>query len=116
MTLRPSAPCLAPLLLAMLSAHLAAAEPFTTSQGATVERTAPASLDCPGLARKLAEIDATGYRGARPTPADRRDRPLFDYETMVSIRYYSTCAELKAGAMPSVNVFRGGFNKPRARE
>lgn len=90
-----------------------AARDFTATTGHVVTMTPVDDLDCRGLARKLAEIDATGYRGQRPRPADRRDRLLFDYEKQVSRRYYSRCI---TGQAPDAgetararDVFRKGF-------
>lgn len=86
---------------------------FTATTGHVVTMIPVDDLDCRGLARKLAEIDATGYRGQRPRPADRRDRLLFDYEKQVSRRYYSRCVSGHAPESGETtrtrDVFRKGF-------
>lgn len=100
------------LLLAVAAACPAAAgedERFETSTGASVVLTRVASMSCDGLLRKLGEIDATGYRGARPEPASREDRRLLDYETAVSMRYYNTCVAMSERPIAPSSVFRGGF-------
>ncbi|MFO7855833.1 MAG: hypothetical protein R6V44_11545 [Paracoccaceae bacterium] len=100
------------LLLAVAAAGPAAAEDgerFETSTGAAIVLTPVVSMTCEGLARKLGEIDATGYRGARPEPASRQDRRLLDYETAVSMRYYSTCVAMSDRPVAPSSVFRGGF-------
>ncbi|HKK37447.1 MAG TPA: hypothetical protein VJ994_14225 [Paracoccaceae bacterium] len=99
-------------LLAVVAACPAAAEEgerFETSTGVSILLTPVVSMSCDGLARKLGEIDATGYRGARPEPASRRDHRLFDYETAVSMRYYTTCVDMSARPVAPSSVFRGGF-------
>jgi hypothetical protein len=84
----------AALALGLPSAPVRAgeAEPFVTSQGLRVFLSPVVDMSCGELLAKLEEIDATGYRGLRPTPRDSRDARLLDYETDVSRRYYSRCA------------------------
>ncbi|MEM6440517.1 MAG: hypothetical protein AAF763_12585 [Pseudomonadota bacterium] len=67
------------------------------------------SLDCRALAAKLAEIDATGYRGARPEPRNPADMPLLLYENRVSNQYYSRCMRMQERAPDGDHLFRGGF-------
>lgn len=87
--------------------------PFTVTTGHVIRFQPVGDLDCDGLRRKLAEIDATGYRGHRPRPADRRDRPLFDYENAVAHDLYTRCnvrLDLRPGEPAGVGwVFRHGF-------
>ena len=69
------------------------------------------AMDCAALSRKLEEIDATGYRGARPAPREASDMPLLRYENTVSNRYYSRCVTMQeAGAGDT--LFRGRFKGP----
>ncbi len=72
--------------------HAAAwAESFTTSGGLRVELRPPEQMTCDALRSKMAEIDATGYRKLAPPPVPQESSRLFDYESAVSNRYYSTC-------------------------
>ncbi|MEO1687103.1 MAG: hypothetical protein AAFU61_04270 [Pseudomonadota bacterium] len=84
--------------------------------GHAVAMTPPDALDCDALALKLAEIDATGYRGAKPRPAHDEDMPLFDYENRVSNRYYADCVAMRsAGESDGRSIFDGGFGGPASR-
>jgi len=86
---------------------------LSTGQG--VAMPAPASLDCDALRRKLAEIDATGYRGARPRPAHDGDMPMLDYENRVSTLYYAECESMRRGEASGLGLFEGGFQRPVIR-
>lgn len=101
-------------VLLLLAVASAAAEeqgaPFTLSNGRSIVLTPVESMSCEGLRAKLDEIDATGYRGARPAPASRADDRLLDYETAVSMRYYNGCVEIGGSRFAPSAVFRGGFD------
>ncbi len=92
----------------------AAAESFTTAGGLRIDLRPPEQMSCAALRRKMGEIDATGYRGLAPPPVPPEDRRLFEYETAVSNRYYSTCGADDEGR-ESVGL-RGGFRAEDADE
>lgn len=93
----------------LAGAATAQAGPFVTAEGRRIELRPAAEMTCAELRAKLAEIDATGYRGMHPTPPDPRDAPLFDYERSVSEAFYGRCAEEGLGPLDRTQVFRQGF-------
>ncbi|MGR3782184.1 MAG: hypothetical protein ACU0DT_13095 [Albimonas sp.] len=108
------------LLAAAILAPLATAPPlaraqdtFVTSGGIAIRLAPAGDLSCQELLAKIDEIDATGYRGLRAGPRDPRDRRLFEYESAVSNRYYSSCGATGASRTSATEILRGGF-KPRA--
>lgn len=105
--LRLSVP--AALGLALGVGGAAAAEPFQVSTGHVIDLTPVETMDCGELGRKLDEIDATGYRGRRPRPPQLADRPLFDYESAVSHRFYGDCS--RSGGTQLSDMF-GGVSRP----
>jgi hypothetical protein len=97
--------------LALGSAATAQPSVFVTANGMTVDTPAIAGLDCDGLRRVLDAIDATGYRGADPLPADEADMALMDYENRVSAAYYETCVHAEAEATPAQDAFLRGYGQ-----
>ena len=95
--------------LAVTVAAPAQTRSFGLADGGRIELTPVERMTCPELARKLSEIDATGYRGANPEPHDARDRPLLAYETAVSVRYYGACTEGEGRGLAPSSVFRDGL-------
>lgn len=89
---------------------LAVQDAFTTSAGKRVVLTPAREMGCGAMARKIEEIDATGYRGRNPQPIDPADQRLFKYETAVSNRYYSRC-RIVGPAGTATEVLRSGFRK-----
>jgi hypothetical protein len=84
---------------------------FVTAQGVEVETPAVDTLDCEALRRVLDAIDATGYRGADPLPADEADMALMDYENRVSAAYYKACVHAEAEATPPQDAFVHGYRR-----
>ncbi|MEM1314940.1 MAG: hypothetical protein AAGI51_10325 [Pseudomonadota bacterium] len=77
------------------SAPAASARSLQLSTGHVIVMPPAEEMDCPALARKLDEIDRTGYRGRSPRPAAAADMPLLRYENEISNRYYSQCMRLQ---------------------
>tara|TARA_R110000751_G_scaffold2339_9_gene12285 strand:+ start:2833 stop:3189 length:357 start_codon:yes stop_codon:yes gene_type:complete len=102
---------LAPLATAPPAAS--AQDTFVTSGGIAIRLVPAGELSCSDLHAKIDEIDATGYRGLRAGPRDPRDRRLFEYESAVANRYYSSCASAGNNRASATEILRGGF-KPRA--
>jgi len=98
-------------LTAATAPDAALAEAFIASTGDEIELAPPEGMSCRALSRKLSEIDATGYRGARPRPRDPRDHELFLYELRVSKRFYASCGNLGLNASQRRCVFVRGFRK-----
>lgn len=88
----------------------AAPETYETSAGKHVVIVPAREMGCGAMARKIEEIDATGYRGRNPQPIDPADQRLFKYETSVSNRYYSRC-RIVGPAGTATDVLRSGFRK-----
>lgn len=88
------------------------AEEFVTSAGAHIRLEAVERMPCGQLRDKLQEIDQTGYRGLRPAPLDERDLRLLNYETQVSMRYYSGCADRRL-QLDASDALRRGFDPLR---
>ncbi|MAS42364.1 hypothetical protein SAMN05444336_102316 [Albimonas donghaensis] len=105
-----SAVALAILAAAAATPALAAQETFVTSAGKRVTLTPARQMGCGAMARKIEEIDSTGYRGRNPQPIDPADQRLFKYETAVSNRYYSRC-RIVGPVGTATEVLRSGFRK-----
>lgn len=103
----------ATLCYAVLQSTVAVAQPgvFVTAQGVAVETPAIGTLDCDGLRRVLDAIDATGYRGADPMPADEADMALMDYENRASATYYETCVHAPSQMAPPQDAFVRGYGQ-----
>ena len=71
---------------------------FTTAKGETLVLVPIQDMACEDIEKMLARIDATRYRGHAPTPQNKADAPLFEYELSLSEANYNRCALLKKKA------------------
>lgn len=84
---------------------------FRTARGVEVATPAPQELDCAAMRRVLDAIDASGYRGTAPEPADSADAGLLDYENRLSRTFYQQCVHALAGANPLSSPFARGYDR-----
>ena len=98
-------------LLLALTGPAMSAEPgwYVTAAGVRVATPALQSLDCAGMRSVLDAIDASGYRGQAPYPADPADSALMEYENRVSESYYTRCVHAQAERAPAARAFGQGY-------
>jgi hypothetical protein len=89
---------------------------FVTARGHRVETPAIGVLDCAGIERVLARIDATGYRKGKRLPYDRADMALFEYEHRLAEAHFARCGHDNTPPSPSSDgnsrdhdAFGGGY-------
>lgn len=71
---------------------------FTTASGHTLVLIPIQDLQCADIEKMLARIDATRYRDNAPSPQNKADAPLFEYELSLSEANYNRCALLRKKA------------------
>jgi hypothetical protein len=64
---------------------------FTTASGKTLMLPPIKSMECPEMDKMLARIDSTRYRENAPTPHNKADAPLFEYELLLAEENYNRC-------------------------
>lgn len=69
-------------------------------------------LDCPGILRGLAAIDATGYRGSAPLSPRHPDYALFIYEDRLAAAFYTRCTLGQGRGFEPGDAFSRGFGAP----
>lgn len=98
------------LCLAGAATHAFAAGTFITASGVKVPMPDIVALDCGEMRNVLAEIDASGYRGAARYPIDEADAPLLDYENRLARTHFQRCASVKRGTVHE-SAFAGGYDE-----
>lgn len=79
---------------------------FTTASGQTLVLTPINNMQCGDIEKMLARIDATRYRGNAPTPLNKADAPLFEYELSLSEANYNRCALVRKKAVGGLIIMR----------
>ena len=95
-----------PGLGAPLYAQSAAEREFTTAAGRTVTLAPVDTMKCAEIDKKLARIDATGYRDNAPAPHDAADVPLYEYETMLAQESYNRCVAARKKTGSGMKIMR----------
>lgn len=74
------------------------------ANGFTFAATPAEGLSCDDISAVLSGLDESGYR-AGPNPADPDDMAVLDYETALSVEYFTRCTLAKA----DTGAFASGF-------
>ena len=68
---------------------------FTTFSGDTLILPPIKNMECSDMDKMLARIDSTRYRENAPTPHNKADGPLFEYEILLAEESYERCVLLR---------------------
>ncbi len=79
---------------------------FTTASGQTLVLIPIKDMQCSEIEKMLARIDATRYRDNAPSPQNKADAPLFEYELSLSEANYNRCALLREKAAGGLIIMR----------
>jgi len=79
---------------------------FTTASGQTLILAPIEDMQCAEIEKMLARIDATRYRDNAPSPQDKADAPLFEYEMSLSEENYNRCALLRERASGGLTILQ----------
>ena len=84
----------------------AAGGEFTTSSGKTLMLPPIQSMKCPEMDKMLARIDSTRYRENAPTPHNKADAPLFEYELLLAEENYNRCVLVRKKVTGGLIIMR----------
>ena len=94
------------LAFGSVAAAQSVGDEFTTASGQTLVLIPIKDMQCVDIEKMLARIDATRYRDNAPSPQNKADAPLFEYELSLSEANYNRCALVRKKAVGGLIIMR----------